>query len=53
MAGAARGAPLAERYDAAAVDALEDLLIRATQREQQTGRRRRPYSSRSGYAPLV
>jgi hypothetical protein len=53
MAGAARGAPQAERWDAAAADALEDLLIRAAQREQQTGRRRRPYSSRAGFAPLV
>ena len=52
MAGAARGAPQAERWDAAAVDALEDLLVRATQREQQTGRRRRPFSSRAGFAPL-
>ena len=47
MAGAARGAPQAERWDAAAGDALEDLIARATQREQQTGRRRRPYSSRA------
>jgi hypothetical protein len=47
MAGAARGAPQAERWDAAAVDALEDLIQRATQREQQTGRRRRPFSSRA------
>ncbi|HTC64373.1 MAG TPA: hypothetical protein VK709_16150 [Candidatus Saccharimonadales bacterium] len=53
MAGAARGAPQAERWDAAAVDALEDLLVRATQREQQTGRRRRPFSSRAGFAPLI
>jgi hypothetical protein len=53
MAGAARGAPQAERWDAAAADALEDLLVRATQREQQTGRRRRPFSSRGGFAPLV
>jgi hypothetical protein len=53
MAGAARGAPQAERWDAAAADALEDLLVRATQREQQTGRRRRPFSSRAGFAPLV
>ena len=48
MAGAARGAPQAERWDAAAADALEDLILRATQREQQTGRRRRPFSSRAG-----
>src|SRR4029077_5588854 len=51
MAGAARGAPQAERWDAAAGDALEDLLVRATQREQQTGRRRRPFSSRAGFTP--
>jgi len=53
MAGAARGAPQAERWDIAAADALEDLLVRATQREQQTGRRRRPFSSRTGFSPLV
>jgi hypothetical protein len=53
MAGAARGAPQAERWDAAAADALEDLVARATQREQQSGRRRRPFSSRTGFAPLV
>ena len=53
MAGAARGAPQAERWDIAAIDALEDLLVRATQREQQTGRRRRPFSSRAGFAPLI
>ncbi len=53
MAGAARGAPQAERWDAAAADALEDLIAMATQREQQTGRRRRPYSSRTGFAPVV
>src|ERR1700681_2149020 len=47
MAGAARGAPQAERWDIAAGDALEDLITRATQREQQTGRRRRPFSSRA------
>jgi len=49
LAGAARGAPQAERWDAAAGDALEDLIARATQREQQTGRRRRPFSSRGGF----
>jgi hypothetical protein len=53
MAGVARGAPQAERWDAAAADALEDLIARATQREQQTGRRRRPFSSRAGFAPVV
>jgi hypothetical protein len=53
MAGAARGAPQAERWDGAAADAIEDLIVRATQREQQTARRRRPFSSRAGFAPLV
>jgi hypothetical protein len=53
MAGAARGAPQAARWDAAAADALDDLVVRATQREQQSGRRRRPFSSRTGFAPLV
>jgi hypothetical protein len=53
MAGAARGAPQAERWDVAAADAIEDLIARATQREQQTGRRRRPFSSRAGFAPLI
>src|SRR5580700_12071934 len=41
MASAARGAPQAARWDEAGADALEDLLIRATQREQHTSRRRR------------
>jgi hypothetical protein len=53
MAGAARGAPQAERWDAAGADALEDLVARATQREQQTARRRRPFSSRGGYGPMI
>jgi hypothetical protein len=53
MAGAARGAPQAERWDGAAADAIEDLIVRATQREQQTSRRRRPFSSRAGFAPLI
>ena len=53
MAGAARGAPQAERWDGAAADAIEDLLVRATQREQQTSRRRRPFSSRAGFAPVI
>jgi len=29
------------------------LVARAVQREQNTIRRRRPYSSRSGYGPIV
>lgn len=53
MAAAARGAPQAERWDEAGADALEDLLLRATQREQHTNRRRRPYTWRQGYGPIV
>jgi hypothetical protein len=49
LAGWARGSPLAEKWDDAAADAIEDLIIQAVKREQQTGRRRRPFSSRSGY----
>jgi len=47
MAAAARGAPMAARWDEAGVDALEDLLVRAVQREQHSVRRRRPYAWRS------
>jgi len=53
LASASRGSPLAERWDGASDDALEDLVSRAVQREQNTIRRRRPYSSRSGYGPIV
>ena len=53
MAAAARGAPQASRWDDAGTDALEDLLLRATHREQHTGRRRRPYTWRQGYGPIV
>jgi hypothetical protein len=52
LAGWARGSPLAEKWDDAAADAIEDLIIQAVKREQQTGRRRRPFSSRSGYTPF-
>lgn len=52
MAAMARGSPLAEKWDAAGEDALEDLISAAARREQQTVRRRRPYSWRRGYAPL-
>ncbi len=52
MAAMARGSPLAEKWDQAGNDALDDLLIRAAQREQRTPRRRRPFSWRRGYAPV-
>ncbi len=52
MASMARGSPLAEKWDTAAADALEDLLAAAARREQHTVRRRRPYSWRRGYAAL-
>src|SRR5438045_1485255 len=52
LAGWARGSPLAEKWDEAASDALEDLIVQAVRREQQSSRRRRPFSSRSGYTPF-
>jgi hypothetical protein len=52
LAGWARGSPLAAKWDDAASDAIEDLVSAAVRREQQSQRRRRPYSSRSGYTPL-
>jgi hypothetical protein len=52
LAGWARGSPLAEKWDEAASDALEDLVVQAVRREQQSSRRRRPFSSRSGYTPF-
>jgi len=48
----ARGSPLAEKWDDAAADAIEDLLAASVRREQQSGRRRRPFSARSGYTPF-
>ncbi len=47
-----RGSPLAEKWDQAGDDALEDLIVRAAQREQNTNRRRRPYSWRRAYLPM-
>jgi len=52
LAGWARGSPLAEKWDDAAADAIEDLVSAAVRREQQSARRRRPFSSRSGYTPF-
>ena len=52
LAGWARGSPLAEKWDEAAADAIEDLVVQVARREQQSSRRRRPFSSRSGYTPL-
>ena len=49
LAGWARGSPLAEKWDDAASDAIEDLVSAAVRREQQCARRRRPYSGRSGW----
>ena len=51
LAGWARGSPLAEKWDDAAGDAIEDLVVAAVRREQQSVRRRKPFSSRSGYTP--
>lgn len=52
MAAWARGSPLAEKWDDAASDAIEDLVSAAVRREQQSARRRRPFSARSGYTPF-
>ncbi len=52
LAAWARGSPLAEKWDEAAADAIEDLVSAAVRREQQSQRRRRPFSSRSGYTPF-
>ena len=52
LAGWARGSPLAEKWDDAAADAIEDLVSAAVRREQQSVRRRRPFSSRNGYTPF-
>jgi hypothetical protein len=52
LAGWARGSPLAQRWDDAASDAMEDLVIAAVRREQMSARRRRPFSARSGYTPF-
>ena len=52
MAAMARGSPLAGTWGAAGDDALEDLVVRATQREQHVSRRRRPYSWRQGVAVM-
>jgi hypothetical protein len=49
LAGWSRGSPLAEKWDDAAMDAIEDLVVAAVRREQQTARRRRPFGSRSGW----
>jgi hypothetical protein len=52
LAGWARGSPLAEKWDDAAAEAIEDVIVAAVRREQQSARRRRPFSARSGYTPF-
>ena len=52
LAGWARGSPLAEKWDDAAADAIEDLINAAVRREQQSAHRRRPFSARSSYTPF-
>jgi hypothetical protein len=52
LAAWSRGSPLAERWDGAAADAIEDLVTAAVRREQQSARRRRPFSARTGYTPF-
>lgn len=48
MAAMARGSPLADKWSQAGEDALENLVAAATRREQNSPRRRRPNSSRTG-----
>lgn len=50
--GASRGSPFAEKWDTAAQDAIEDLIVDATRQNQRAGTRRRPFSSRSGWSPF-
>jgi hypothetical protein len=50
--GASRGSPFAEKWDTAAVDAIEDLILDATRQNQRRPTRRRPFSSRSGFSPF-
>ena len=52
LAAWSRGSPLATKWDEAAADAIEDLVSAAVRREQNTSRRRRPFSARSGYTPF-
>jgi hypothetical protein len=52
LAAWSRGSPLAEKWDGAAADAIEDLVTAAVRREQQSARRRRPFSTRCGYTPF-
>jgi hypothetical protein len=52
LAGWVRGSPLLKKWDEAASDALENLVIQTVRRERQSSRRRRPFSSRSGYTPF-
>jgi hypothetical protein len=47
MAALARGSPLAESWDKAAQDALEDLIVTTVRRDQRVGRRRLPFSARN------
>jgi len=53
MASLARGSPLADKWSDAGADALEDLISTTVRRDQRGGRRRLPYSSRTGFGPLV
>jgi hypothetical protein len=52
LAAWSRGSPLAQKWDDAATDAIEDVVTAAIRREQHSSRRRRPFSSRSGYTPF-
>lgn len=49
MAGQSRGSPLADKWDAAATDAIEALVAAGTRKQQYGNFRRRPFSARGGY----
>ena len=49
QASGARGSPMAETFAGEFSDSLEDMVAAATRMQQDRPRRRRPYSSKSGY----
>jgi hypothetical protein len=49
LAGMARGSPLAEQMENLATDYIEDVIVYNVRRQQNTGTRRRAYSSRRSF----
>jgi hypothetical protein len=46
LVGLARGSPVAEKIDELYSDAIEDVILENVRRDQNTGRRRKPFRSR-------